>query len=130
MAADLASEAIEMGVLPGLARQVLAELARGVQQPTELPIFLTFHRTAVMLTGYLANGLYTLAVILCVWSTQKIYPAWVSVAGIGVGGAGLTLSKATLLLSVNEMMWANVVLVPCIMAWLLGVALTCAHRGR
>lgn len=130
IAADLAAEAIEMGVLPGIARQALAELAHRPDQSTAADVFLALHRTAVMLTGYLANGLYTLSAILLTWSTRHAYPAWVSIAGLAVGVSGLALSGATLADSVGGMVWANVVLVPCILIWQTGVALTATQRAQ
>ena len=130
MAADLAAEAIEMGVLPGLARQALDAMARGVDQSTAAAAFFAFHRTAVVMTGYLANGLYTLSAIVLAWSTRRSYPQWVWMAGLGVGLSGLALSCASLANSVEGMFWSNVALVPCIVLWQLGVALTASHRAH
>jgi hypothetical protein len=126
-AADLGAEAIEIGVLPDLARQALAQPADAAGSATTL--FLTLHRMAVMLTGYLANGLYTLAAVLLTWSTRRSYPAWVWLAGLAVGLSGLSLSAAALAGSTEGMFWANVVLMPCILTWQAGVALTAARAG-
>lgn len=130
IAADLAAEAIEMGVLPGIARRALAELADRPDESTSAHVFLALHRIAVVLTGYLANGLYTLSAILLTWSTRHAYPVWVSIAGLAVGVSGLALSGAALANSVRDMVWANVVLVPCILIWQMGVALTAAQRAQ
>lgn len=130
IAADLAAEAIEMGILPSIARQALAELAHRPDQSTSAHVFLALHRIAVMLTGYLANGLYTLSAILLTWSTRHAYPAWVSIAGLAVGVSGLALSGVTLANSARGMVWANVVLVPCILIWQMGVALTATRRAE
>ena len=129
-AADLAAEAIEMGVLPGLARQALDAMARGVDPSTAAAAFFAFHRTAVVMTGYVANGLYTLSAVLLAWSTRRSYPQWAWMAGLGVGLSGLALSCASLANSVEGMFWSNVALVPCIVLWQLGVALTASHRAR
>ena len=129
VAADLAAEAMEMGVLPGLARRVLADATHDVAHTTAVLTFLSLHRSAVMLTGYLANGLYTLSALLCVCSTRHAYPRWVWVAGLGVGMSGLALSEASLVNSIAGMFWSNVALVPCIMLWQIGVAVTAAKRG-
>lgn len=130
VAADLSAEVIEMGVLPDLARQALIEAGRGVGQMTAASTFLALHRTAVVLTGYLANGLYTSSAILLTYSTCHAYPRWVWMAGVGVGVSGLALSGASLVGSVTGMYVANVVLVPCIVLWQAGVAITAATRAR
>ena len=130
VATDLAAEAIEMGVLPGLARQALTEAAQGAAQTMAASTFLVLHRSAVVLTGYLANGLYTLSALLLTCSTCRAYPRWVWMAGLGVGILGLALSGASLVNSVAGMFWANVLLVPCIVLWQVGVAITAAKRAR
>jgi hypothetical protein len=106
---DLAAQAIEIGVLPGLAA-------------TSSEHFLTMHRVAVMLSGFLANGLYSLTALLLVWGARRAYPAWLSVIGFAVGIFGFALSAAALLNSVAGMFWTNVLLVPTLLLWLVGVA--------
>jgi len=113
--ADLGAEGIEMGILPSMAPTMT--------QAT-YPLFLALDRMAVMATGYVANTLYTLAAVLLAWSTRHAYSRWVVAAGLGVGVFGLILSGATLADSVFGMFWSNAFLVPCISAWLIGVALT------
>src|SRR5262245_10893019 len=124
VALDLGAEAIEMGVLPELARQALAEPADG----PAASLFLALHRVAGMLAGYLANGLYTLAAVVLSWSTRRAYARRVRLAGLAVGASGLFLSGAALVNSTEGMLWANVVLLPCLLAWLLGVAIHAAGR--
>ena len=121
IATDLAAEAIEMGVLPGLAGQVLGG--------GDAALFHGLHRAAVMLTGYVANGLYTLAALLAAWTTRAAYPRWVWGAGIGVGVFGLALSGMTLVGSAAGMMWATAALMPCILIWQAGVARTAGRRA-
>jgi hypothetical protein len=129
IAADLSAEAIEMGVLPRLAYEALGDRGeRGFAAAHSN--FHAWHRAAVMLTGYLANGLYTLAAILITWTTRRSYPAWTWLAGLVVGAAGLSLSAAALSDSAAGMLWSNVVLVPAILTWQLGVALAAAERAR
>src|SRR2546422_7335852 len=60
IAADLSGQAIEIGVLPGLAARV--------------DFFTAFHRTAVMMSGYVANGMYSLSALVLSWSTRRSYP--------------------------------------------------------
>ena len=104
---DLAAQAIEMGVLPGLANREL---------------FLSLHRASMMMTGFAANGLYSLTAFLLALSTRRAYPWWVWLAGVAVGMFGFALSAAVLLNSVAGMFWTNVVLVPTLLLWLAGVA--------
>src|SRR5437773_10144347 len=82
IAADLSAQAIEIGVLPMLAMRVVA-LNAGPD------LLIAFHRTAVMLSGYLANGLYSVSAFILAWSTRRAYPAWVSSAGLATGCFGL-----------------------------------------
>ncbi len=104
---DLAAQSIEIGVLPSLA---VPEL------------FLTLHRVAVMLSGFLANGLYSITAMLLAWAARRDYPAWLSVIGIAVGVFGIGLSIAALLDSANGMFWTNVFLVPSILLWLAALS--------
>jgi len=107
LAPDLAGQAIEIGVLPGV---------------TSPELFLSLSRTATLLSGYLANGLYTLTALMLVWNCRVVYPRWVSVSGFTVGVAGFALSVAVLMESVRGMFWTNVVLVPALLVWIGGVA--------
>jgi hypothetical protein len=114
--ADCTAQAVEVFVLPGLAR---AADATG---------FLAWHRTAVLLTGFLANGLYTLSALLLVWAARSVYPRWIRIAGFGVVAGGSALSAAAWADSAAGMLWANVVLVPSLLLWLAGVAASAARR--
>ena len=110
IAPDLSAQAIEIGVLPDVA------------QRAELDRFILLHRTAVLLSGYVANGLYSLSALILSWSTRQAYPVWVWLAGIAVGCFGFMLSAAALIDSATGMFWTNVFLVPSILLWLAGVA--------
>jgi hypothetical protein len=112
VAADWAAQAIEIFVLPGLAATGSAAA------------FLGWHRTAVILTGFLANGLYTVSALLLVWASRHGYPGWITAAGLGVVASGIALSAAAWAGSVDGMLFANVMLVPCLLTWLAGVATT------
>ena len=108
---DLAAQSIEIGVLAGLAAA-----------PEQ---FLIMHRVAVMLSGYLANGLYSATAIMLAWAARDKYPVWVSILGLAVGLFGVALSIAALLDSAAGMFWTNVLLVPTILLWL---AALCVFR--
>jgi hypothetical protein len=107
LAPDLAAQAIEIGILPAVADN--AEL------------FLIVHRAAVLMSGYLANGLYSVSALILAWTARHVYPAWVSLAGISVSVFGLMLSVAALGDSVSGMFWTNVFLLPALLLWLGGV---------
>jgi hypothetical protein len=115
--ADWAAQAVEMFVLPGLAH------AGNVMG------FLVWHRAAVVLTGFLANGLYTVSALLLVWTSRRAYPRWIQAAGFGVVAGGAILSAAAWADSAAGMLFANVVLVPCLLAWLAGVAISATRHG-
>lgn len=112
VAADWAAQAVEMLVLPGLAHA--ADTAG----------FLAWHRAAVVLTGFLANGLYTVSALLLVWASRRAYARRIQAAGFGVVAGGAILSAAAWADSAAGMFVANVLLMPCLLAWLAGVATT------
>lgn len=122
VACDLTAEAVEMFVLPGLALQALSG------SPHAVGAFLESDRFAVLLTGGLANALYTFVACVLAARARSSYPTWVSAAaaGVGLGGAGLSL--AALADSAQGLYAANVLLLPCLLAWQAGVAWT-ARRG-
>lgn len=121
--ADLSGEAIEMFALPHLA-------AAAPASPEGLSLFLSRHRLAVLLTGFLANGLYTAATVLLCWWARRAYPSWTLAAGVGIGFSGIWLSAAALTGSMAGMFWSNVALVPCILLWQAGVAAIASVRAR
>ena len=110
IAPDLGAQTIEIGIVPEIV------------QPTALDPLGMVHRIAVLMSGFLANGLYSLSALILAWSTRKVYPLWVWLSGVAVGCFGIALSAATLRGSVNGMVWTNVLLVPSILLWLAGVA--------
>ncbi|HKC11401.1 MAG TPA: hypothetical protein VKI41_05020 [Vicinamibacteria bacterium] len=116
--ADWTAQSFEMFVLPGLAR---AGNTAG---------FLAWHRAAVLLTGFLANGLYTIAALLLVWASRHAYPRWIQMAGFGVVAGGSILSAMAWADSAVGMLLANVLLVPSLLVWLAGVARGPTGHGR
>src|SRR5262245_34393141 len=112
---DFAAQAIEIGVLPSLAAGALT-----TNSGPEL--FLTLHRLAVVLSGYVANGLYSATAMILAFTARKAYPAWVSGAGIAVGIFGIALSVAAFLDSAAGMFWTNVLLMPALLLWLGAIA--------
>jgi hypothetical protein len=110
LAPDLTAEAIEIGILPSVAQ--LGDIDR----------FMLLHRIAILMSGYVANSLYSLSAGILAWSTRKSYSAWTWLAGMAVAGSGLALSFAAVMNSTEGMFWSNVVLVPSLLLWLAGVA--------
>ena len=115
LAPDLSAQAIEIGVLPQLAAQVAGA--------HDVPQFLTLHRVAIVLSGYLANSLYSATALLLTWTARRSYPVWITGCGVAVGVSGMGLSVAVILDSAMGMVWANALLVPAILLWLAAVAL-------
>jgi hypothetical protein len=121
---DLIAESLWMAVLPELAKGVSKTPAADF---TQLERFELLHRCAVVLSGYLANGLYTLATIIATWSTRRTYALPITASGMAVGVFGTVLSASALVNSASGMFWSNVGLLPAILIWQVGVAL---HAGR
>ena len=85
--------------------------------------FLEADRTAVVLTGGFANALYTLAAGVLAWRARRAYPGWVSLSAGGVVAGGAALSAAAYANSPAGLFWSNALLVPCLVAWLAGLAI-------
>lgn len=128
LATDLAAEAIEIGALPELARQALALQSLDQSSPP-LSLFLSLHRIDVMLSGYVANGLYSFAAMILAVVTRRHFPPWVPLIAVAAGLFGVALSVACLFESVAGMFWCNVILVPLLWIWLAGVAMS-SSSGR
>ncbi|HEY7061807.1 MAG TPA: hypothetical protein VII06_10020 [Chloroflexota bacterium] len=101
VADDLAAQAVYMGVAPRLEPEAfqVAELAAG------------------LLTGYVANGLYTLAGLLLVWAGAAELPGYLVALSLPVWAAGLALSAATLMDSPGGQFWSVAVLMPTVVVW-------------
>ncbi len=120
-ALDLAAEVIEMSILPELARKIMVEQADISLINNEL--FLTANRLAIILTGFLANGLYSICAAMMIFATRERYSRLVQAFGYIAVLSGLYLSYAAYAYSVIGMFYANVVLMPALLAWLLGIAI-------
>jgi len=122
VANDLAAEAIEMGLIPQFAQVYLNS---GISAS-----FLSFHRIVVLLSGFVANSMYTLAVLLCVLATRKFYACWIAVTGFAVVVCGTAISVSCMLGSVKGMFWSNAFIVPLLALWQLGVAYDALKRWK
>lgn len=114
VALDLAAEALLMGVLPEAA----AGAARSLDA---LHRFHLLERSAVMITGCAANGLYTVGATMMAWRMRRHVPAWSNAASMVVAVFGFGLSAAALVDSARGMYWTNMFLVPAILLWQLGI---------
>jgi hypothetical protein len=99
--ADVGAQAIYMGVAPRLDAQgfAVAEAVVGV------------------LTGYVANGLYTVAGMLLVWAGARDLPRHLLLLSLPVWGAGVGLSAASLAGSATGQFWSVALLMPAFIVW-------------
>lgn len=110
---DLSAQAVYMWLVPGSGAEALV----------------AWDRRAVLLTGFLANGLYTAAAGLLAWACRASYPAWTGASAALVVAGGAWLSGAAWAGSVAGMFWSNALLVPALLAWQAGVGWTALRRG-
>jgi hypothetical protein len=103
LADDLGAQAVYMGVAPHLGPEAFA----------------VAEQVAGVLTGYVANGLYTLAGLLLVWAGAREMPRYLVVASLPVWVAGLGLSVASLVGSGEGQFWSVAVLMPAFIGWTL-----------
>jgi len=72
---------------------------------------------AVLLTGYVGNGLYTVAGILLTWAGRRDLPALLLYVAVPVWVAGLWLAAATLGGSTTGQVLSTSVLMPMFVLW-------------
>jgi hypothetical protein len=96
IAADLSAEAMLMGVLPSVGRTAFAAV----------------ERASLLLTGYVGNGLYSLAGALLTAAIYRQLPRAVAILAAVVWGAGFFLSAATLVDAARLQVAATAVLMP------------------
>lgn len=101
LAADLGAESLYMAVAPGLGPEA----------------FETAERVAGVLTGYLGNGLYTIAGVLLTWAGAGELPRPLLALGAAVWAAGFGLSAATLVHSAPGQFWSTAALMPLFILW-------------
>lgn len=125
IAADLCAESLELGLTPQLAAEAVKSLAEGlpISSLTAGP-FLALHRVVVLMSGYVGNSLYTAAVLLLTFATRRCYPSWVVLAGAATVLCGAAVSITCMFDSVDGMFWSNALIIPCLVAWLFGIAMS------
>ena len=127
IALDLSAQIIEMIVLPDLANRILISTAS--EYTSAVGQFLAMDRVAIGLTGYAANGFYTIATLLTCWSTRNFYPKIITITALAVGITGLVLSYFSLINYTNGLFWSNAILMPCLLLWQSGIATVSGNRG-
>ncbi len=90
---------------------------RGVAPRLGPEAFVMAEATAGILTGYVANGLYTVAGMLLVWAGAGELPRYLLLLSLPVWGAGLWLSAASLADSPSGQFWSVAVLMPALIVW-------------
>ena len=112
VAIDLSAETLAMLVLPDLARA------------SDVSTFHVLERIVTVLSGGLANALYTIAVSLLAWAARGWLPRYASPAAVVVAFSGTTLTLSAAVGSAPGMVWSNIALMPALLLWLWGVART------
>jgi len=109
--ADITGHTMEIALLPAIAGRVL----RSEGSPE---LFLLLHRIVVLLSGYVANTLYSLSTLFLSWSSRHFYPRRIPAAGLAVAFVGFGLSIAALAGSTAGLLWTNAVLIVLLLLWL------------
>lgn len=144
VALDLAAESIQMGVLPDIAAKyppvdpgqmspvpgVMSLAGQPQAAAWTRTLFEAFNRMSIMLTGCMANFLYTATATVLLIATRKRYGLVTLVSGALISISGTWLSVACILNSVSQMFWTNAVLLPALLGWQLSIALDAQKRGR
>jgi hypothetical protein len=110
VAIDLSAETLAMFVLPDLARA------------SDVAPFQLVERIVTVLSGGLANALYTIAFSLLAWTARGWLPRYASLAAVVVALSGATLTVSAAAGSAAGMVWSNAALLPALLVWLWGVA--------
>jgi hypothetical protein len=101
LAADLSAEALYLSAAAGVSARVYAEIE---------PL-------ASLLTGYVGNGLYTLAGILLLWAGWPKMPVFLAVLALPLWLAGIALSISSLVGSTAGQTLSTAVLMPLFIIW-------------
>jgi hypothetical protein len=101
LAADLSAEALYVSAAAGVSARVYAEIE---------PI-------ASLLTGYVGNGLYTLAGILLLWAGWRKMPRPLALLALPLWLAGIALTISSLIASTAGQIWSTAALMPLFILW-------------
>ncbi|HEY9773432.1 MAG TPA: hypothetical protein V6C81_06445 [Planktothrix sp.] len=120
---DLSAETIQMAVLPSLASDLL------LNQNVSPALFTTMSNMSLLLTGFLANGLYSIGFAILVVTTRREYNRFAFLFGSIVALTGFYLSYACLISYVPGMFWSNAIMLPALVFWLAIVASASEKRA-
>jgi hypothetical protein len=81
LAGDLTAEALIMGLEPSLSSSA----------------FTVAERATLLLTGYIGNGLYTLAGAMLTWCLRRVLPRWLVGVAIALWASGFAVSLMTMI---------------------------------
>lgn len=97
LAVDVSGQVVYATMTPGLAREML--FGRAADPQLLIARFLWSERIPALLSGAIANGLYTLCGVLIAAATVRDprFPAWLRRLGWPVWAMGLALSAATVM---------------------------------
>ena len=101
LAGDLAAEALIMGLEPSLSPSAFA----------------VAERATLLLTGYVGNGLYTLAGAMLTWCLRRALPRWLVAGAIALWAAGFALSLMTLIDSTAGEVVTTVMVMVLFVGW-------------
>jgi hypothetical protein len=118
VAADLSGQVQAIVLLPEHAQA--AEPAR----------FASIERLVTLLSGVLANGLYTLGIVLLAWGARDWLPRWASLAAAVVGVSGAALSGSAGAGFAQGVFWSTAALMPALLAWLWAMARAARARSE
>jgi hypothetical protein len=118
LAADLSGQVQAIVLLPEHAQA--GEAAR----------FASIERLVTLLSGVLANGLYTLGIVLLAWGASDWLPRWASLAAAVVGVSGAALSGSAGAGFARGVFWSTAVLMLALLSWLWAVARATRARSE
>ena len=102
----------------GLAADLIAEaVLMSLAQRFPAGGYVGAEAFAILLTGYVGNGLYTVAGILLTWAGRRDLPALLLYVAVPVWVAGLWLAAATLGGSTTGQVLSTSVLMPMFVLW-------------
>jgi hypothetical protein len=102
----------------GMAADISAEsLYMGAGSLFSAGAYETIEQVASLLTGYVGNGLYTVAGILLVWAGLRRIPRTIVILSVPVWAAGFSLSWFSLIGSPTGQAWSTAFLMPVFILW-------------
>lgn len=111
-----------LGMLAGCAGLAVdlsgQALYLGLPRWLDVPGFALLERAALMLTGYVGNGLYTLGGVLITWAGAAEMPRGLMWLSVPVWLAGVALSVASLSQSPVGQIASTAILMPTLVLWM------------